>query len=158
MLCDNCKERDSVINVTRSDNEKGVVEVHLCERCAAERGIETSSMVWKNNPFSALLTPARQDVGRCPFCSATWSDFRESQKLGCARCYTTFEQQLRDRVLRRVHGSSRHVGKRYRAPESSFAPADTMLKDLRERLRVAVEREQFELAARLRDQIRVIDE
>jgi protein arginine kinase activator len=83
------------------------------------------------------------------------SDFRELGRLGCPRCYDTFEEPLRE-LLRRLHGSSRHVGKRYHpgVRGGEITPPGQEA-DLRERLRQAVEAENFELAAELRDRLRV---
>jgi protein arginine kinase activator len=60
-------------------------------------------------------------------------------------------------LLRRVHGSARHIGKAYQPPQDGVTERDSVLGELRERLRRAVESEQFELAADLRDRIRVLE-
>lgn len=162
MLCDSCKERDSVVTLTRSDAQGVVSEEHLCEKCAAERGIETHLTTPKQPLTEFILAVQKQlpaspqDGARCSFCSATLRDFRNTGRLGCPYCYATFESSLRD-LLRRVHGNSRHQGKRYQPPEPSVAEGATMLAELRDRLRRAIEQELFEEAARLRDQIRVLE-
>jgi protein arginine kinase activator len=161
MLCDNCRERDSVITLTRSDAQ-GVTELHLCEKCAAERGIETQLSSPKQPLTDFILSVQKQlpasavEGTRCSFCSGTLRDFRNTGRLGCAYCYSAFEPTLRD-LLRRVHGNSRHQGKRYQAPLPDVAEGATVLAELRDRLRRAVEQEQFEEAARLRDQIKVLE-
>jgi protein arginine kinase activator len=86
----------------------------------------------------------------------TLREFRTAGRWGCARCYATFEQSMRE-LLRRVHGSSRHVGRNYRPPEGEGIARASELTDLREQLRRAIESEQFELAADLRDKIRVLE-
>ena len=84
-------------------------------------------------------------------------DFRDTGRLGCAECYQAFGDHLRD-LLRRFHGSSQHVGERYLVPGvNGEASARSQLLDLRDQLRRAVENENFELAAELRDQIRVLE-
>jgi protein arginine kinase activator len=161
MLCDNCKERDSVVTLTTSDAQ-GVTELHLCERCAAERGIETQMAAPKQPLTDFILAVQKQlpatllESSRCSFCSGTLRDFKNTGRLGCAYCYQAFESSLRD-LLRRVHGNSRHTGKRYQPPRPEVAEDATVLSELRDRLRRAVEQEQFEEAARLRDQIRVME-
>lgn len=161
MLCDNCKERDSVVTLTRSDAQ-GVTEEHLCEKCAAERGIETQLTAPKQPLTEFILAvqkqlpPTLQESTRCSFCSGTLRDFRTTGRLGCPYCYATFEASLRD-LLRRVHGNARHQGKRYQAPLGAMAEEATMLSELRDRLRRAIEQERFEEAARLRDQIKVLE-
>ena len=105
----------------------------------------------------ASLLPTPADGLRCAACGSTLKDFRESGRLGCAQCYESFQTHLRD-LLRRLHGSSQHVGERY-APPGADAAADPRIQllDLREQLRRAVESENFELAAELRDRIRVLE-
>ena len=84
------------------------------------------------------------------------SDFRATGRWGCARCYTTFEPSMRE-LLRRVHGNSRHAGETYLPPQPALDERATILGELRERLRRAIESEQFEVAADLRDKIRVME-
>jgi protein arginine kinase activator len=161
MVCDSCNERDAVVQLTRIEGGE-VKQLHLCERCAAENGVETTSATPKH-PLGDFLLAVHQQVAltsadgsRCVFCHTTMADFRASGRWGCARCYTTFEQGMRD-LLRRVHGNSRHIGKTYRAPQSESLERAAALGELRERLRRAIESEQFELAADLRDRIRVLE-
>jgi len=162
MLCDVCGERDAVVKVTQV-GEQGKTLVQMCERCAAERNIETTVSLSKNPLGEFLLdlqnqtAPSPADTARCNFCNATLRDFRATGRLGCANCYTAFEPSLRD-LLRRVHGSSKHLGRRYESPEIAMTEEQTELHELRERLRRAIESEQFELAAELRDRIRVMGE
>ncbi|MFN2397106.1 MAG: UvrB/UvrC motif-containing protein [Gemmatimonadaceae bacterium] len=159
MICDVCKERDAVVQLTQVAGSAPTT-LHLCEKCAAERGIETTISMAKY-PLDFIQAvqkqlPATPADLRCDFCQATLSDFRSSGRLGCARCYTAFEASLRD-LLRRVQGNSKHIGKRYLAPEPVLAPEASMLFELRERLRRAIAEEHFEQAAKLRDQIKVME-
>lgn len=162
MQCDNCNERPAAIHLTQIvDNS--VTTVHLCEQCAAEKGVQTGASTAKF-PFSGLIASVGQgaaallhgeDDSTCGFCGARLQDFRETGRLGCSHCYETFEQHLRD-LLRRIHGSSQHVGEVYLAAASSDRHTDSerFLAELREQLRRAVDAENFELAAELRDRIR----
>jgi protein arginine kinase activator len=164
MLCDNCKEREAVINLTQVEHDSKLT-LHLCEQCANEKGVETGVTVL-NSPLGGFITamgkgttnvlPTPADGLRCTSCGSTLKDFRESGRLGCALCYQAFEGHLRD-LLRRLHGSSQHVGERYAVPGSSGADPRRVLLDLREQLRRAVENENFELAAELRDRLRVLE-
>lgn len=165
-LCDECGEREVSVRVTHVvDGEAR--EIKLCDRCAAERGIQTSSTVaqtplggflhalWKtSDPGAAELA----SDGVCPGCGASFADFRESGRLGCARCYTAFESQLRI-LIRRYHGSTHHHGRRHVGPAGTAAaagPEDQVL-GLREQLRQAVSTENFELAAELRDRLKELE-
>lgn len=171
MLCDNCGERDAVVHLTQIV-ENAVTQLHLCERCAAEKGIETTVAMPKH-PLGDFLHAVQQqqavgagtggapaaaaaESARCSFCQMTLKDFRGTGRLGCAHCYASFEPALRD-LLRRVHGSAKHMGRRYEAPRPEVQVTKSSLTELRERLTRAVENEQFELAASLRDQIRELE-
>jgi protein arginine kinase activator len=160
MMCENCRERDHVVKLTQVKGDT-TTYVHLCEKCAAEQGVEVSAAA--NHPLGELLHAVQKqlvaspgETGRCTFCSATLKDFRSTGRLGCAQCYVAFESSLRD-LLRRVHGNSRHAGRRYEAPQTGLPAQLTILGELRERLRRAIEAEQFEEAAQLRDRIKVLE-
>lgn len=161
MLCDSCKERDAEVHLTRIvDN--AVTQLHLCEACARAQGVETTVAVPKH-PLGDILQAVQQGASApadtaatCPFCQATARDFRATGRLGCPHCYDAMEQSLRE-LLRRLHGSSRHVGRRYEPPPSHVVHKTDSLHDLRDRLQRAVAAEQFELAAELRDRIRVLE-
>ncbi|HVA57543.1 MAG: UvrB/UvrC motif-containing protein [Gemmatimonadaceae bacterium] len=161
MLCDNCHERDAVVHLTQIENSS-VTQIHLCERCAAERGVETTIAETKH-PLGELLhsvqaqMAAPEDRGeQCAFCGSTMADFRATGRWGCGRCYVTFESSMRG-LLRRLHGSSQHVGEAPQVPRSESVERVAKLGELRERLRRAIDAEQFELAADLRDRIRVLE-
>ncbi len=171
MLCDNCKDRDSVVKLVQM-LEGGPKELHLCEKCAAEKGVETMAAA-PAPQLAELLQKLQQqpllggsgaggttapspDAARCTFCQASLADFRATGRLGCAHCYGAFEASLRS-LLRRVHGSARHTGHRYVPPRPDAMQRAVTLGELRDRLKRAIESEQFELAADIRDRIRVLE-
>ena len=166
MTCDHCHEREAVVHLTHIADGQ-VTMLHLCERCAAEKGVESPQSVQDNTLVkfvgatvgkSAIDPSLVVGGGRqaCPACGATLQDFRQSGRLGCADCYRTWETALRD-ILRKLHGATLHMGERY--TERGVEPADPVERaaDLREQLRLAVETENFELAAELRDRLRVVE-
>lgn len=161
MLCDNCKERDAVVHVTRI--EKGaVIQSHLCEKCAAAKGVETT-IATPQHPLGDMLQAVQaqasttaEDAPACAFCGATARDFRATGRLGCPHCYDAMERSLRE-LLRRLHGSAKHVGAQYDTPVAHVLEKPDSVHDLRDRLRRAVATEQFELAAELRDRLRVLE-
>ena len=167
MSCDQCHEREAVIHLTQIVNEQ-VTTLHLCERCAAEKGVESPSGVVEDAagqlPRGDGQEPARDGAGPArrarpaPRCGGSLQDFRESGRLGCPECYRSFEAPLRD-LLRRLHGSTHHVGERYaeRGRDPPVEARGARSADLREQLRLAVETENFELAAELRDRLRVME-
>lgn len=164
MRCDHCREREAVINLTQVEHDAKVT-LHLCETCAQLKGVETGTALLKS-PLGGFITAmgksgtalsARPASGeRCAACGGTLQDFRESGRLGCGACYAAFEPHIRD-LLRRLHGSSQHTGERYVPPGARPPDRRAEVLELKDRLRRAVENENFELAAELRDRIRVLE-
>jgi protein arginine kinase activator len=163
MPCDQCRERDAIIQLTQIVNDQ-VTTLHLCEKCAAEKGVDSPGAHAKT-PLGTLIgamgkspeqAPAPRSSDVCTRCGGTFQDFRETGRLGCPDCYRSFETPLRD-LLRRLHGSTHHLGERYAEREPAAAVVDHEQADLREQLRLAVETENFELAAELRDRLRVLE-
>jgi protein arginine kinase activator len=164
MSCEQCHEREAVIHLTQIVNEQ-VTTLHLCERCAAEKGVESPGSLPKT-PLGSFLAamgqelpeqvPAPRSGDNCPRCGGTLQDFKDTGRLGCPDCYRSFEVPLRD-LLRRLHGSTHHMGERYADREPAAPKERPHAAELREQLRLAVETENFELAAELRDRLRVLE-
>ena len=161
MLCDVCRELDASVHLTKVVQGEVTLE-HLCARCAKDRGIETTVTTAPKNVMGEFLhavqqqaaaTPDKADATRCTFCTMTLKDFRATGRLGCAHCYETFEPSLRE-LLRRVHGSAQHVGRKYMPPAPELLERATTIGELRDRLRRAIANEDFENAASLRDKIK----
>ena len=93
---------------------------------------------------------------KCSRCGLSYSDFRKTFQLGCSQCYKTFKEQL-EPMLRRIHGSIIHKGKvPSKAPVKAEVPKDE-IKELKTKLAEAIKREEYEEAARLRDEIRTLE-
>ncbi len=164
MKCDSCGAPDPVVHLTQIVDDE-MSTYHLCEQCAAEKGLETSG-VPEDFPLTDFLSKMSEEDDEevqaeaasveCSFCGLTFSDFRETGRLGCPHCWSTFESQLR-KLLRRIHGGTNHVGKVYLPPDPSVTERQKRLEGLRRKLDRAVETENFERAAELRDQIEALD-
>lgn len=136
---------------------------HLCEGCAAEKGMEPGLGAgdFPLASFLAQMGASRQSdageaPGSCTYCGLHLEEFKKAGRLGCPHCYVTFEPHLRG-LLRRLHGSTQHVGKIYLPPDPTEAERKERLAGLRRRLDRAVDEEDFERAALLRDQIRSLE-
>ena len=162
-VCDgpNC-ENAACVHLTQVVDNKMSTQ-HLCKACAQEKGI--GAVPPEETEVAELMAQLAEGASEpepagapepCAVCGLTFDGFRETGRLGCPHCYTSFESGMR-RLLGRIHGATRHVGKVYLPPEPHTAPSDLRLDDLRRRLRRAVDSEDFERAAVLRDQIREID-
>ena len=162
-VCDNCGSSDAVVHLTQIVNNE-MTTCDLCEKCAAAKGLETTP-----EPVNFPLTDFLAQMGEegpgadvhgaseaCPFCGLTFGDFRETGRLGCPQCYETFSGHL-EGLLRRIHGGTQHVGKVYLPPDPSASEMEKRLETLRRRLNRAVDAEDFERAAELRDQIRSLE-
>ncbi len=88
---------------------------------------------------------------KCPGCGCLWEQFQENGLLGCDICYQFFEEDLKI-VLRRIHGSNQHIGSR---PKSCrYLVDESELANIRVDLKRAINSENFERAAELRDMLR----
>lgn len=163
MVCDNCGSGDAVVHLTQIVNNE-MSTYHLCEKCAAEKGLETTPEP-ANFPLTDFLAqmgetaaaaPAAESDAGCSFCGLTFQDFRETGRLGCPHCYSSFEAPLRG-LLRRIHGGTQHMGKVYLPPDPSASEMEKRLEALRRKLQRAVDAEDFERAARIRDEIRTME-
>ncbi len=163
MVCDNCGKNEAEVHLTQIvDNE--MTTLHLCPSCAADKGLEAETG-GKNPPLTDFLAQmgkaalAEQEAtvtGPCSYCGTTVEDFKRTGRLGCPHCYSVYESQLRA-ILRRIHGSTQHLGKVYVPPASEEADRTARLVGLRRKLQRAVESEDFERAAVIRDQIRELE-
>ena len=161
MLCEVCKQVQATVHLTEIVNDQ-MSELHLCEACANQKGAQVEShfgladLLSELADFSKTQEPEELSTKVCPTCGMTYDDFRKVGRLGCAQCYQTFKRGLGS-LLKRIHGSPIHLGK---SPAHLVKPAKakTELVDLKKRLGKAIEHEEFEEAARLRDQIRRIEQ
>jgi protein arginine kinase activator len=159
MVCDNCGQNEAIIHLTHIEDNQ-VSTKHLCEDCAAEKGLQPGESA-ENFPLTDFLAqvgkaPDATPSSPCPFCGLKYEEFKKAGRLGCPQCYVSFEPNLKG-LLRRLHGGTQHVGKVYLPPNPSDAQNQERLAGLRRKLSKAVEREDFERAAEIRDLIRTLE-
>lgn len=173
MLCENCNQNEATIHYTEVIN--GVkTERHLCGKCMQEldysmegefpfskliRGILSSHLVQDNKETNPLLHL------RCDKCGMTYQDFTKIGKFGCAECYNVFGPLILDNI-KKIQGSSTHIGKKYKSVRGSdltmhefdsvVTDDETKLKKLSEELQSALAIEDYEQAAKLRDEMKLI--
>lgn len=160
MICENCNTKPATVVVTTVVDDTKQVQ-RLCRDCAVELGVQVSD---EDAPVKEAVTVMEQadkslheelhPDAVCDACGLTYKQFQERYRLGCAHCYDSFREHLTP-LLRKVHGSDTHVGKQPVKSESTaeIENPEWALEALKRRLNAAVEREEFEEAARLRDQI-----
>jgi protein arginine kinase activator len=159
MKCDKCGKPASVIVTEIQAGKK--VERHFCESCAAQN---EGFPVKPHTPINELLTNfvlahsgvQKEGASACEHCGMNWQDFRTQGLLGCEQDYTFFEKELTPLLQRAHEGATHHLGKTPARRGSSAGPAKRMpdLAKLRKELARAVEAEDYERAAKLRDSIR----
>lgn len=165
MLCQDCNKREATIHLTQIINNEKVV-LNLCKICAEKRGFHSpfeqmpfplaefvSGMVGsKKSPKLGKTGKDEKKDLKCPNCGLTFSEFGRVGRLGCATCYKEFRVELND-LLRRIHGSAEHRGHVAETPSEDLQPLREERR-LREELKKAIEAEEFEVAAELRDRIK----
>ncbi len=167
MLCDECGKREATVHFEQVVNGRKTV-TNLCQECAQKKGIMNvflqpsfnissllSALLGSQIKSAPALGPGVEET-RCPVCGMTYRDFARAGMLGCSRCYKTFEDRL-EPLLRRIHGSDRHVGK---APVKAGGSAKLRreVEELKRELAQAVSKEAYEKAAELRDKIKQVEQ
>lgn len=175
MLCGICKAREAKIFYTEIINGEKK-EQYLCEECAAKSTNFRLKSPFGGQEFSlgGLLSglfegerqkeEGRQYIGAgeglaCARCGMTYEEFKEKGQFGCAKCYQSFGRLLL-KNMRNIQGSDIHTGKKPKNPDGlaeipvENVPELSEIDRLSMQLGQAVEREEYETAAVLRDKIR----
>lgn len=160
MLCDACKQHQATVHLTEIVDDQ-MTELHLCEQCASQKGAQMESHFGLADLLAGLadfpkpVEPEESPTLKCTSCGLTYEDFRKVGRLGCAECYATFRKSL-GALLKRIHGSTHHMGKApIKAGKASKAKVELL--QLKRQLERAVDEENFEEAAKLRDKIRTLE-
>jgi protein arginine kinase activator len=158
MLCQFCKLKEATVHVTEIADNK-VKKVDACAACAKEKNYNDPTAFALADHLLGLgasqkMEEASEAVGAvsCDQCGYTQADFKKSGRLGCARCYEVFSEGL-DSVLKTMHKDVRHRGK-VPAALQRVLESSQLLNRLSKELQDAIQREDFETAARLRDEIK----
>jgi len=164
MMCEICHQKIATVKLTQIVNDQKK-EMSLCKSCADKKGL--------SNPFGGLpdivgsiilgilaqgLAEHKEEKAdttlTCSSCGLSIAKFEKTGVLGCSDCYKAFEEPLRN-LLRRIHGSNKHIGSRpFNYRHQTERPNVDALKL---QLQKAIESEEYEKAAELRDTIRDIE-
>ncbi|MBL8763374.1 MAG: UvrB/UvrC motif-containing protein [Phycisphaerae bacterium] len=170
--CDLCGQPATVREVTIKNGVQ--VEKHLCEACAKKQGFVVHSSL--PQVITQIIAGA-PDAGAgpaqvCVSCGVTFAQFRQSGLLGCPSCYEAFESQLTPLLARAQEGGTHHVGKIPKRlssrPLGAGSPGGAAIGGdedrraridaLRKQLSEAIQAEQYERAAKLRDELQRLGE
>lgn len=168
MECERCHQRPATVYLTEIiNNQKRTMR--LCEQCAREVQAESLGFLPQMNLHSFLASLLHSEFAapafgqavvpspaKCSVCGIVESQFAKQGLLGCANCYNNFGDRL-EPVLRRIHGTTRHTGKVPRRTGGKVR-VTSQIERLKAKLREAISREEFELAAQLRDKIRELEQ
>lgn len=150
MLCSNCGKHPATVHYQETINGKKT-EYYLCEACAHQMQF-SSFDAFSLDPFWMTSKVFAQESVRCPKCGLTLQDFSKRGKFGCADCYHTFSKKLPS-LLKGIHGHTKHRGK---FPKRGGG-IKHQLTALQQQMEQAVAEQNFELAAKLRDEIKGLE-
>lgn len=170
MICEKCKKNEATVfyQETINGNKRSY---SICAACAAAMEQQGEIAMghglfalpslggFHNDLFGSLFGSTDgqpRKAKACPACGATMSDLKKSGKVGCPECYVTFSEELGSTV-RSIHGNVKHVGRAPAGFRKNREKQDRLL-TLRQQMKDAVQNENFELAASLRDEIRTLEE
>jgi protein arginine kinase activator len=179
MKCQACGANPATVHLTQVMDGK-VREIHLCESCAEQGGVNLQNALSLSElllkigvPEEGAATPDGAERS-CPGCHMRRSDFKKTSRLGCAECYTAFSADLAP-LIASMHKGERHVGKTppgglvtpvvmpvvpvpSSPAETPSIPVGPTPEQLHKQLAAAIVVENYEEAALLRDQIRLLEE
>ncbi|MCK5394013.1 MAG: UvrB/UvrC motif-containing protein [Candidatus Omnitrophica bacterium] len=159
MLCNICHKNKATVHLTEIINDK-VVELHICQVCAQLKTEELSEQMNMSDFLGGLAggIDGHKEVYslKCPSCGLLYGEFKKKGRLGCGECYSFFRKQLLP-LLKKIHSSIRHVGKIPKAVDKKIVVKVT-IKELKVSLSRAINLEEYEEAARLRDRIKELEE
>lgn len=166
MKCQRC-EKPATFHITELTGEEPV-ELHLCEEHAREHLQPTDA---SNQDIAASLAGAfaeqlkvgqtaeelsRLDKRTCPMCGISFFEFRNQGRLGCPHDYEFFFEEL-EPLLVNIHGEVEHRGKRPTRLIKNKSVTTELIR-MRREMKEAVEREDYEVASRLRDTIKRMEQ
>jgi len=165
MKCQQC-EKPATFHITELTGSQPQ-ELHFCETCAktyltqGETGAPVAPTLANVLAKQLQIGKAAEELAKldqraCPVCGITFFEFRNQGRLGCPHDYVYFEKELTPLVAN-IHGETRHVGKRPRGHEAG-TDQQTELIRLRREMEEAKQKEHYERAAKIRDQIRELEQ
>ena len=167
MKCQKCGNNNANTHIKTIVNGE-FREYDLCSECAKKMGY-TNIFSDIDSEFSGFLgsffgnaLPARSQATHCDFCGSTYSDIVKTGQVGCANCYEVFESLLLPSI-RKIHGNTTHCGKNSTASQKLAVKKQEektdkeKLAELKAELEKAINEQNFEYAAELRDKIKEME-
>ena len=164
MKCECCHEAEATIHLTQVV-DGDVRKLNLCQACALQNGIDLNSPISITDVLLGLGAQPGMQKGKsmmtdldlsCGHCQMTRSEFKKNARLGCPECYNAFMGEL-SALLQAIHHSRQHVGK-IPARQGVEARITAQIASLQKDIETAIAKEEYEIAANLRDKIRALKE
>ena len=183
MKCENCGKNNANVKYTQIINGEKK-QMFLCEDCSEKLGINEihfnmpidftnflTDFFSDTTDFNLLPTISENLEPTCSSCGLTWDNFLHTGKFGCSNCYSDFELKI-DPILRRMQGANNHIGRLGnvktgnnikqnlddKIENSNNNKSESKLEQLKEDLKNAIKEERYEDAAKLRDEIKKMEE
>lgn len=159
-FCEDCKKKPT-IHLTEIIDGK-VTEMHLCDECPKLKEIQSekqfgiADLLAGLADFGKSVRTEKKSSVKCKNCGLTYDEFRKFGRLGCSECYQAFRSYLTT-LLKKIHGANIHLGKAPVKTPDSHKKKIQSIQELKTQLMSAIENEDFEKAAILRDQIRALE-
>ena len=157
MLCDACRKNDSSVHLTQIINNN-IHELDLCEQCANEMGLKGLLLSLAVMPDLIKNIKDKKDTAKdvkCKSCGISYREFKVSGHLGCSNCYVSFREQLVP-LLKGIHGNIEHMGKVPLRLNRKLRARSQVL-SMQKQMQQAIEKEEYEKAAEIRDKIKAIE-
>jgi protein arginine kinase activator len=158
MKCQICGAREATTHIKQNMNGQ-ISEQHLCARCAmeADAGFSLPDVFQSLFGVFPQTLPAAQERRRCPKCGLSFAEIAQTGKVGCADCYRTFYDQLAP-TIQRIHGRVLHTETQTVSPMQVKEAREEKVTKRKAELQEAIQAQNFERAAELRDEIHALEE
>lgn len=176
MLCQKCHKKTASVFISSIINGQET-RIYLCDDCAKDYPLlnfnyqapfsikdvmdkfkideDNSTDQEKENSLAIDNNYEENDI-TCPNCYSTYNEYRQTGKLGCSRCYEVFEKHIKP-ILKNIYGYEEYIGKTPKK-DDSLIHISKEIRILKEDLNMAVEKEEYEKAADIRDKIKDLEE
>ena len=152
MMCEICGSEDGRIKYTKVINGEKI-EFFICEKCAEKKGFH--SLINPSENFTVKGEKEKTTLKvRCPNCGWKLVDVEKKGKLGCPECYITFRSYIIT-VVGELHGKNRHRGKVPILDKGKLL-LRRRIREVKRELDDAIKKEEYQLAAELRDRIKTL--
>ena len=176
MLCQKCHKKTASVFISSIINGQET-RIYLCDDCVKDYPLfnfnfqnpfsikdvmdklkidEDTSIDQEKDNLLQIDNDSKEEDIICPNCYSTYNEYRQTGKLGCSRCYEVFEEQLKP-ILKNIYGYEEYIGK-IPKKDNSHIYISKEIRILKEDLNRAVEQEEYEKAAGIRDKIKELEE